>query len=87
MSIVALPDPLPNVNSNPLLKVCELLTVISVLLGFTDVINVSISEKLKNIQKLIYSNTKKYLVEHENSLSLEEKVNLYFENIVIMSCV
>ena len=49
--------------------------------GFTDVINVSISEKLKNIQKLIYSNTKKYLVEHENSLSLEEKVNLYFAEI------
>ena len=47
--------------------------------GFTDVIDVSISEELENIQKLIYSNTKKYLVKHEDSLSLEEKVNLHFK--------
>ena len=28
--------------------------------GFTEVINVSISEELSNIQKLIYLNTKKF---------------------------
>ena len=49
--------------------------------GFTEVVNVSISKELGNIQKLIYSNTKKYLVKHEDSLSLEEKVNLNFAEI------
>ena len=49
--------------------------------GFTDVTSVSINEELHNLHKLIYSNTKKYLVEHTDSLSMEEKVNLNFKEI------
>lgn len=49
--------------------------------GFTDVTNVSIKEELLNVQKLIYSNTKKYLVEHKENLSVEDKVNLNFKEI------
>ena len=47
--------------------------------GFTDIIKVSANEELKNFQKLIYLNTKKYLVEHNDDLTLEEKVNLNFK--------
>ena len=43
--------------------------------GFTDIFKVSIDEELNNLQKLIYLNTKNYLVKHKDSLTLEEKVN------------
>ena len=49
--------------------------------GFTDVTSVSINEELRNLHKLIYSNTKNYLVEHTDSLPVEEKVNLNFKEI------
>ena len=49
--------------------------------GFTDVTNVPIKDELRNIQELIYLNTKKYLVEHKDDLSIEEKVNLNFKEI------
>ena len=49
--------------------------------GFTDIFKVSIDEELCNLQKLIYLNTKNYLVKHKDSLTLEEKVNLNFKEI------
>ena len=48
--------------------------------GFTDIIKVSANEELKDFQKLIYLHTKKYLVEHDDNLTTEEKVNLNFKD-------
>ena len=49
--------------------------------GFTDVINIPFDKELTNLQKLIYLNTKKYLVEHNDNLPLHEKINLKFKDI------
>ena len=49
--------------------------------GFTDIFKVSIDEELCNLQKLIYLNTKNYLIKHKESITLEEKVNLNFKEI------
>ena len=43
--------------------------------GFTDIFKVSIDKELCNLQKLIYLNTKNYLIKHKESITLEEKVN------------
>ena len=42
--------------------------------GFTDIFKVSINEELCNLQKLIYLNTKNYLIKHKESITLKEKV-------------
>ena len=47
--------------------------------GFTDILYVSFNDELKNLQKLIYEYTKNYLVDHDQSLSIEKKINLHFK--------
>jgi uncharacterized protein YpuA (DUF1002 family) len=47
--------------------------------GFTDVLYVSFNDELENLQKLIYEFTKDYLVDHNQSLSINKKINLHFK--------
>ena len=49
--------------------------------GFTETINVPVKKELDLLQKLIYSNTKNLLVDHDENLSIEEKVNVNFKKI------
>mgnify|MGYP001165078829 CR=1 FL=1 len=49
--------------------------------GFTEIINVPVKRELDLLQKLIYSNTKNLLVDHDENLSIEEKVNVNFKEI------
>ena len=41
--------------------------------GFTDNLFVNFNDELKKLQKLIYINTKSYLVDHDENLSIEKK--------------
>ena len=47
--------------------------------GFTDNLFVNFNDELKKLQKLIYINTKSYLVDHDENLSIEKKINLSFK--------
>ena len=47
--------------------------------GFTDIIKINFNDELINLQKLIYDQTKNYLVNHSENLSIEEKINLKFK--------
>ena len=49
--------------------------------GFTEIINVPVKKELDLLQKLIYSNTKNLLVDHDENLSIEKKVNVNFKEI------
>ena len=44
--------------------------------GFTDNLFVNFNDELKKLQKLIYINTKSYLVDHDENLSIEKKLIL-----------
>ena len=43
--------------------------------GFTDILDINFNEELENLQNLIYLNTKHLLVEHDENLPIEEKIN------------
>ena len=47
--------------------------------GFTDILNVSFNDELENLQKLIYEFTKNYLVDHDQNLPIQKKINLHFK--------
>jgi len=49
--------------------------------GFTDIICVNFNDELINLQKIIYGKTKDYLIEHEQNLPIEKKINLQFKKI------
>ena len=49
--------------------------------GFTDIIDISLNDELKNLQNLIYEKTKNLLVKHEQKLPLSEKIQLQLKNI------
>ena len=49
--------------------------------GFTDIIDISLNEELKNLQNLIYLKTKYLLVKHDENLTIEEKIKLKFKEI------
>ena len=49
--------------------------------GFTDIIDVSLNDELKNLQNLIYQKTKHLLITHDQKLSLSEKINLELKNL------
>jgi hypothetical protein len=49
--------------------------------GFTEYIQIDNKYDLRKIQKLIYSITKPYLINHEKNISLKEKLNLEFKEI------
>ena len=47
--------------------------------GFTDIIPIKFDSELKNLQQKIYDITKKSLVDHDQKLSIEEKIQLKFK--------
>ena len=49
--------------------------------GFTDIIDISLNEELKNLQNLIYLKTKYLLVKHDENLPIDEKIKLKFKEI------
>jgi len=49
--------------------------------GFTDIIDISLNDELKNLQNLIYEKTKNLLVKHEQKLPLSEKIQLQLKNV------
>lgn len=49
--------------------------------GFTDVFDVRVDEELKNLSNLIYENTKSYLIDHDENISLKQKINLNFKEV------
>lgn len=49
--------------------------------GFTDVFDIKIDEELTQLSKLIYTETKPFLVDHNEGISLQQKLNLNFKEI------
>ena len=47
--------------------------------GFTDIIYIDVHEELLPLQKKIYEITKPLLVDHEDNLSILEKIKLPFK--------
>ncbi len=49
--------------------------------GITEVFDVSVEKELTDISNLIYENTRNFLIDHDNNLSLNEKINLNFKEV------
>ena len=49
--------------------------------GFSDVFLINIKDKLDQLQKVIYELTKEYLVDHDNTIEILERLNLSFKTI------
>ena len=49
--------------------------------GFTDIIDVQAHQELTNLKNLIYLNTKSFLIDHEDNISIDQKLNLNFKDI------
>lgn len=49
--------------------------------GFSKIFKVNFENELSNLQNLIYSITKDHLEEHDNSLSIDQKLNVHFKKI------
>lgn len=49
--------------------------------GFTEVFDVIAEKELKDLSNLIYKNTKNFLIDHDDSLSIEDKINLNFKEV------
>ena len=49
--------------------------------GFSDVFLINIKDKLDQLQKVIYELTKEYLVDHDNTIEIVERLNLSFKTI------
>ena len=49
--------------------------------GFSDVFLINIKDKLDQLQKVIYELTKEYLVDHDNTIEISERLNLAFKKI------
>ena len=47
-------------------------------LGLTKVFDLNLGNTLKSLQKLIYTNTKKHIIDHDENLDIEEKIKLPF---------
>ena len=49
--------------------------------GFSDIFLINIKDKLDQLQKVIYELTKEYLVDHDNTIEILERLNLSFKTI------
>ena len=49
--------------------------------GFSDVFLINIKDKLDQLQKVIYELTKEYLVDHDNTIEILERLSLPFKTI------
>ena len=50
-------------------------------IGYTEIFDLDLGQSLKDIQTLIYSSTKKFMIKHEENLDLEKKIKLPFSHI------
>ena len=53
--------------------------------GFSDVFLINIKDKLDQLQKVIYELTKEYLVDHDNTIEILERLNLSFKTEATLS--